>query len=188
MTEGGKTNLFAFIIGSCLKVPNQDQYGGVLPERVVCVDCPLVEVHAPPLLDESFLQSGSAAVLSALLQSADGPRPLDKLVSFNIRKRRKEVSLGPSGWNASSEMAVGGQGSGKGRSSGCKGVTDRAGLGGEEHTEPKNKIETVPEERSERQEGVNSRRKNHKITGCARRDSGRFNLGKNAPVSQMLQF
>lgn len=39
-------------------------------------------------------------------------------------------------------------------------------------------------ERSERQEGVSSRRKNHKITGCARRDSGHFNLGKKCtPVT-----
>lgn len=85
MTE--KINLFAFIIRSRLKVPNHDQRGGVLPgmaHRDVCVDCPLVEAPAPPRLDESFLQSGSAAFLSALLQSADRPRPLDKLVSFNI--------------------------------------------------------------------------------------------------------
>lgn len=73
---GEKINLFAFIIGSYRKVPNQDQYGGVLSgmaHRVVCVDCPLVEERASALLDESFLQSGSAAFLTAPLQSADRP-------------------------------------------------------------------------------------------------------------------
>lgn len=95
----------------------------------MCADCPLVEAPAPPRLDESFLQRGSAAFLSALLQSADRPRPLDKLVSFNICKRRKEVSAGPSEWNESSETAVGGRGSAKGRSSGGRGVADRVGHG-----------------------------------------------------------
>lgn len=98
-----------------------------MAHRAVCVDCPLVEAPAPPRLDESFLQSGPAAFLSALLQSADRPRPLDKLVSFKICKRRKEVSVGPSGWNERSETAVGGRGSAKGRSSGGERVADRVG-------------------------------------------------------------
>lgn len=147
--------------------------------KVVCVDCPLVEVQGPPQLDESFLQSASAAFLSALPQSADGPRPLDKLVSFNICKRRKEVSLGPSGWNASSEVAVGGRGNTRGRSCGCEGVTDRAGQEGRAHRAEKQdrncaKGAQWATGRSEQ----SSRGKNLQITGCARRDSGRFKLGK----------
>lgn len=164
-----------------------------MAHRAMCVDCPLVEAPAPPLLDESFLQSGSAAFLSALLQSADRPRPLDKLVSFNICKRRKEVSAGPSGRNESRETAVGGRGSATGRSSGGEGGGSRqsGGSGGWQEGRARwaeNKIETVQTERSDRQEGVSSRRNNHKITGCARWDGGHFNLGKNAPLSQMLPF
>lgn len=115
------------------------------------------------------------------------PRPLDKLVSFNICKRQKEASLRPSGWNVSSETAAGGQGSAKGRGSGREGVTDRVGHKGRAHW-AENKIETVQLEHSERQEGVSCRRRNHKITGCARWDGGHFNLGKNAPPSQKLPF